>query len=109
MRRDCWDKDPCPARPDARPKTRADSPWSFRSRKSPDRERRRSTGCRKPGKEHRAELATTDILTHVTFRKSKGNHAIAIARKTLSSQQPAERTAHDSPANRTADRAADGF
>src|SRR5512142_2361261 len=61
------DRDPHRAAPAAPPRTRADSPLFFRVQKFPVRERRQSARGSRPGKEYRAALATTDILTRVTF------------------------------------------
>src|ERR1700722_6609878 len=43
------------------------------------------------------------------FLKIRSDHVMAIVEKTLSSQQPAERTSHDGTPYRTANRAAHGF
>src|SRR5690348_11437303 len=61
------DRDLRRAAPAAPPRTRADSPLSFRVQKFPVRERRQSARYSRPEREYRAALATTDILARVTF------------------------------------------
>ena len=73
--RDRRDRGPCPAAPAARPRTRADSPWSCRCPRFPGPERRPSARCSRPETGYRAALAATEISARARFRKSEGDHA----------------------------------